>query len=69
VGHLHLYLADAARRAGDLAEARAVLARADLGPDSAPGGAQRRAVRAVTECAVARAAGDRDAAVTLLVDA
>jgi predicted ATPase len=69
IGNLHLYQADAARRAGDLDDARAALARTDPGSYSGPGSPQRRAVHAVTASAIAQAAGDRDRAAALLADA
>jgi hypothetical protein len=69
VGVLHLYLADAARRAGDLDDARAELALADPDAIPGPGGPQRRAVHAATGSAIAHAAGDRTTAAALLAAA
>ena len=66
---LHIYLADAARRAGDLDDARAELALADPDAFSGPGGPQRRAMLAATGSAIAGAAGDREAAARLLAEA
>ncbi|MDT0349487.1 ATP-binding protein [Pseudonocardia charpentierae] len=66
---LHMYLADAARRTGDLDDARAELALADPDAFSGPGVPQRRAMYAATGSAIAGAAGDREAAARLLADA
>jgi predicted ATPase/DNA-binding SARP family transcriptional activator len=66
---LRMYLADAARGAGDLDDARAELALADPDAFSGPGAPQRRAIFAATGSAIARAAGDREAAARLLADA
>ena len=65
---VHLYLADAARRAGDLDDARAELALTDL-DDPGLGRPQRRALIAATGSAIARAADDRDGAAALLAEA
>ena len=69
VAHLHQALADAARRAGDLDEARRALARADPDGVPGPGAPQRRALHAVTTAAVAAAAGAPAAAVAALAAA
>ena len=69
-GAVHLFLADAARRAGDLDDARDEIALAD--PTGYPGGlgsAQRRALYAAVSSAVARATGDGDTAAALLAEA
>jgi tetratricopeptide (TPR) repeat protein len=65
---VHLYLADAARRAGDLDDARAELALTDL-DDHGLGRPQRLALIAATGSAIARAAHDRDGAGALLAEA
>ena len=69
IGVLHGYLADAARRAGDLEDARVELARARAQAHPGPGVHQRNALQAAAESAIARAAGDRGAAVRPLVEA
>jgi hypothetical protein len=66
---VHLYLADAARRAGDLDDAHAELALADLDNNAGLGRPQRRALIAAVGCAIARAADDRDGAAALLAEA
>ena len=69
LGVLHGYLADAARRAGDLDEARAELDRARAQAHPGPGVDQRRALQAATGSAIARAAGDHAAEVAQLAEA
>jgi tetratricopeptide (TPR) repeat protein len=69
VGIIHLYLADAARRAEDLDDARRELTLADPDAVPGPGGLQRRALQALTGSALAHAAGDREEAAALLARA
>jgi len=69
VGIVHLYLADAARRAGELDDARVELALADPGAYPGAGVAQRRALHAMTGSTIAHAASDTEAAAALLVEA
>ena len=70
VGAVHLYAADAARRAGDLDDARAEIALADpAGYPSGLGSDQLRALNALVCSAVAQATGERDAACALLAEA
>ncbi|MDT7580189.1 MAG: hypothetical protein QOK35_1453, partial [Pseudonocardiales bacterium] len=66
---VHLYLADAARRAGDLDDARTELALADLDAPTGLGRPQRRALIAAVGSAIAQAAEDRDGATALLAHA
>jgi hypothetical protein len=68
-GVLHGYLSDAARRAGDLDEARAELARARAQEHPGPGVQQRAALQAAAGSAIAQAAGDGAAAAVLLAEA
>ena len=69
VQNAHRILADAARRAGDLAEARAELALADPGDDPGPGAPQRGAFHGLRGSAIAAASGDEAAAEGLLAEA
>ena len=69
IGVLHGYLADAARRAGDLDEARAELARAQAQAHPGPGVLQRQALQSAAKSAIAQAAGDHATAAVLLADA
>ncbi len=69
IGVLRGYLADAARRAGDLDDARTELALAQAQGHPGPGALQRRALQAALGSAIARAAGDRAAAAELLAEA
>ena len=69
IGVLRGYLADAARRAGDLDDARTELALAQAQGHPGPGALQRRALQAALGSAIARAAGDRAASAELLAEA
>jgi len=69
IGVLRGYLADAARRAGDLDDARAELALAQAQGHPGPGALQRRALQAALGSAIARADGDRAVSAELLAEA
>ena len=63
------HLADAARRAGDLDDARTELALAQAQGHPGPGALQRRALQAALGSAIARADGDQVTAAELLSEA